>query len=449
MTLEIIILAAGQGKRMVSDQPKVLHTLAGRPLLQHVIDTAQSLSPEKIHVVCGHQRDQVKHAFADLDLNWIEQQQQLGTGHAVNQVLPKLNGASRVLILYGDVPLVSKETLQALITNCKDKSLSLLLVNVDNPSGLGRIIRDDLGKVQRIVEERDASEEQKLIKEIFTGIMCVPVDALTTWLPQLTNHNAQHEYYLTDIVSMAIRDQFSVNDLITSQRHEVAGINTRQQLADVERIYQHYQAQYWMERGVTIRDPLRFELRGKLDCASDVTIDINCIFEGQVKIGQGSEIGAHCILRNVSLGNNVIIHPYTQIEDAVIADNCSVGPFARIRPGTELAEQAKVGNFVEVKKSKIGQGSKVSHLSYIGDAIIGKDVNVGAGTITCNYDGKQKHQTVIEDGAFIGSDTQLVAPVTIGKHATIGAGATIRKNVKENSLALNDTKQKQIDDWKR
>lgn len=450
--LEVIILAAGKGSRMRSTLPKVLHTLAGKPLLQHVIERALQLESEKNHVVYGHGGEVVPKALSHFAIDWIEQREQLGTGHAVEQVMPHVDDQSTVLILYGDVPLIELDTLQQLIVMSGGSKLALLTLNLENPQGYGRIVRNGSDAIEAIVEEKDATDTQRTITEVNSGIMAVPAKALRGWLGKLESNNAQGEFYLTDVIAMAVADGVEVAGLVIDDSYQVAGINTRNQLAVLERHYQQTQAEKLMAQGVTLRDPARIDIRGALDSeikvASDVTIDINVILEGAVEIGSGCCIGANSVLRNVKLGEDVTIEPMSHLEDAVIDAQCSVGPFARIRPGTHLHPNAKVGNFVEVKKSEIGEGSKVSHLSYIGDTIMGGNVNIGAGTITCNYDGVNKHQTVIGDNAFIGSDTQLIAPVSVGTGATIGAGSTISRDAPDEQLTLTRTQQKSIK-WKR
>ncbi len=446
--LEVVILAAGKGTRMRSRLPKVLHKLADKPLLQHAIDTARSLQPHAVHIVYGHGGEAVKEAINDETLLWAEQAEQLGTGHAVEQAIGNLKGDSTVLVLYGDVPLVTSKTLKALLTHV-DGGVALLTMELSNPTGYGRIVRDGEDRVQRIVEQKDATEDELAITEVNTGILALDGSKLHGWLKRLENSNAQGEYYLTDIIAMAVADGVSVNALCTADQDEVAGVNDRVQLAHLERVYQQRQSERLMRAGVTLLDPNRFDLRGSVECGEDVIIDTNVILSGEVKLGNGVSIGSGCVLRNVSIGDGVEIAPMSVLEDAVIADGCNIGPFARIRPGTELAAGARIGNFVEVKNSQIGEGSKVNHLSYIGDTTMGSGVNIGAGTITCNYDGANKHRTVIGDNAFIGSDSQLVAPVCIGEGATVGAGATITRDVNDNELSLTRTPQKGIKGWKR
>jgi len=450
--LEVIILAAGKGSRMRSTLPKVLHSLAGRPLLQHVIERALQLESKKSHVVYGHGGDAVPKALSLFEIDWVEQSQQLGTGHAVEQVMPHVDDSSTVLILYGDVPLIELVTLQQLIEMSGGTRLALLTLKLENPQGYGRIVRGSDNAIEAIVEERDASDAECAICEVNSGIMALPAKALRGWLSRLESNNAQGEFYLTDVIAMAVADGVEVAGLVIDDSYQVAGINTRSQLAALERHYQLKLAERLMEQGVTLRDPARIDIRGELgeqiNIASDVSIDINVILEGMVEIGSGSVINANCVLRNVKIGRDVTIEPMSHITDAVIDDRCSVGPFARIRPGTHMHPGAKVGNFVEVKKSDIGEDSKVSHLSYIGDTRMGSNVNIGAGTITCNYDGVNKHQTIIGDNAFIGSDTQLIAPVTVGAGATIGAGSSISRDAPDGQLTLTRAQQKSIK-WQR
>ena len=446
--LNIIILAAGQGTRMKSALPKVLHPLAGQPLLQHVINTSKELKARQINVVYGHGGEQVKKTIDDSTINWVLQQEQLGTGHAVDQVSEHLQDNDLVLILYGDVPLIHLDTLADLLKQASE-GIALLTVHLDNPQGYGRIVRDKSGKVINITEEKDASDEIKKIHEVNTGILAVKADLLKGWLKQLDNANAQQEYYLTDIITMAVNDNCTVHTARPDNEFEVMGVNNRLQLAELERFYQEEMANKVMAAGITLADPARVDIRGKLDHGTDINIDINVVFEGEVKLGNNVSIGANCIIRNSVIEDNTEILPMSIIDHSVVGKGSRVGPFARLRPEAELAENTHIGNFVEVKKSHIGEGSKVNHLTYIGDSIVGKDVNIGAGTITCNYDGANKHQTVIEDNVFVGSATQLVAPVKIGKNATIGAGSTITTDVKDGELALTRVKQKSIRGWKR
>jgi bifunctional UDP-N-acetylglucosamine pyrophosphorylase/glucosamine-1-phosphate N-acetyltransferase len=448
--LNIIILAAGLGKRMYSALPKVLHLLAGKSLLSHVLDTANALSPQKVCVVYGHGNETVPDAIGNNQLIWVKQEPQLGTGHALMQALPHLDKKGMTLVLYGDVPLIRLETLQNLITAASAEKLALLTVELDEPTGYGRIIRDaETDNILAIVEEKDTSIDQRKICEINTGIMAVPNVNLHEWLPKLENKNVQKEYYLTDIVAMAVKAGEKVEAAHPSDAREILGVNSKVQLAALERTYQENFANKLLEQGVTLADPSRIDIRGQLDCGKDVEIDINCIFEGVVKIGDGVRIGAHSILKNVKVETGTTIFPFSLIENADIGKNCRIGPFSRIRPGTSLANEVHIGNFVEVKNSSINTGSKVNHLSYIGDTTVGKKVNVGAGTITCNYDGANKFQTIIEDNVFIGSDTQLIAPVKITKGSTIGAGSTITRNTPPEELTLSRAKQVSITGWKR
>ena len=449
MNLTTIILAAGKGTRMRSQLPKVLHSIGYKSLLRHVYDLSIGLENNVIHIVIGHGAEQVKKTLADLSVNWIEQTQQLGTGHAVQQVSDQIDDNSMVLILYGDVPLLQAETLQMLLSKTNEKTLALLTVNLANPTGYGRIVRDNSGKVLRIVEEKDATETEKKITEGNTGILAVQGKALKKWLLQLGNNNAQGEYYLTDIIALAVADGFEIATSSPQNEDEVLGVNDKLQLAHLERVYQLQQSQNVMREGVTLRDPNRFDLRGTLEIGQDVEIDVNVIFEGKNRLGNNVKIGANCFIKNVTIGDDVIILANCVIENAVVGVNSRIGPFARLRPETVLASDTHIGNFVEIKKSIIGQGSKINHLSYIGDSLVGQKVNIGAGTITCNYDGINKFQTIIEDGAFIGSDTQLVAPVTIGKNATIGAGSTITKDTPNDQLTLSRSKQISLEGWQR
>lgn len=449
MNLTTIILAAGKGTRMCSQLPKVLHKIADKPLLQHVHDTAVQLENSTIHIVIGHGAELVKQTLANLQVNWVEQAEQLGTGHAVQQVSDQISDDTVALILYGDVPLLKIETLQNLLSKINEKTLALLTVNLKNSTGYGRIVRDNADKVMRIVEQKDATETEKKITEGNTGILAVQGKALKKWLSQLGNNNAQGEYYLTDIIALAVADSFEIATSSPKNEDEVLGVNDKLQLAHLERVYQLQQTQNLMQQGVTLRDPNRFDLRGTLNVGQDVEIDVNVIFEGKNCIGNNVKIGANCSIKNATIGDDVIILQNCVIENAEVGANSRIGPFARLRPETVLATDTHIGNFVEIKKSVIGQGSKVNHLSYIGDSLIGKKVNIGAGTITCNYDGVNKFQTIIEDGAFIGSDTQLVAPVTVGKNATIGAGSTITKDTPDEQLTLSRNKQVSIPTWQR
>lgn len=448
MKLSVIILAAGKGKRMQSKLPKVLHRLGGQTLLERVVHTAKQLNAD-VYVVYGFGGEEIKTRLKHLPVKWIQQQQLLGTGHAVLQVLPHIPIDHQVLVLVGDCPLVKVQTLKKLIENTQNDDVGLVTTEVDDPSGLGRILHDQTGKVLAIVEEKDASDEQRKIKEINSGIIIASAKHLKSWLPALTNHNAQAEYYLTDIIGIAAKQDIPVHSVLAESPEEVLGINDRIQLAKLERIFQKQEVEKLMLQGVTLLDPARVDLRGDIQTASDVIIDVNVILEGKIRLGENTIIGPNCYLNNVTLGNNVEIKANTVIEDAVIGNDCVIGPFARIRPETVLAEHCKVGNFVEIKKSTVGIGSKLNHLSYIGDATIGADVNIGAGTITCNYDGIRKHRTIIEDGVFIGSDSQLVAPVTVEKGAYIGSGSTITKTAPANKLTIARARQMTIDGWKK
>lgn len=449
--INVVILAAGMGKRMRSALPKVLHPLAGKPILSHVLDTARTLSPEKICVIYGYGGERVRQTVGDdSNLIWVEQAQQLGTGHAVKQALPYLEKGSATLVLFGDVPLVKSNTLEELIGKARADNLVLLTVELDNPTGYGRIVRDsETNRVQAIVEEKDALPSQKAIREINTGIMILPNMYLESWLDRLSNNNTQGEYYLTDIIAMAVDDGIQIETSNPSSEWEVVGVNDKVQLSSLERIYQQDIANKLMEQGVMLADPARLDVRGKLVCGNDVEIDVNCIFEGNVRLGDGVKVNANCILRNVVVSDGTVIHPFSMLEDTRVGENCRVGPYARIRPGTQLDDVVHVGNFVEIKNSRIASGSKVNHLSYIGDTEMGKQVNIGAGTITCNYDGAFKYRTIIEDNVFIGSDSQLIAPVTVAKGSTIGAGSTITRDTPEGQLTLSRVKQISIAHWKR
>lgn len=448
MNLGVVILAAGQGTRMKSAAPKVLHRLAGKPLLGHVIDCARALDPAEIVVVYGHGGDQVRAAFADQpDLRWAEQAPQLGTGHAVAQAMPALDAAGQVLVLYGDVPLTRADTLRDLVA-ATAQGFGLLTMCLPDPTGYGRIVRNAGGRVQRIVEQKDASAEERTIDEVNTGIMCLPREALSRWLAGLSNRNAQGEYYLTDVLEMAVAEGYDIQVCQPAAPIEAEGVNNRVQLATLERAYQRRVAEQLMLDGVTLRDPARLDVRGRITHGRDCEIDVNVLLEGEVTLGDDVRIGAHCVLRNVVIGDGVEILEHCILEDARVGVGSRIGPFARLRPGAELVGHAHVGNFVEIKKSLIGEGSKVNHLSYIGDSEIGAGVNVGAGTITCNYDGANKHKTVIGDRAFIGSNSALVAPVTIGAGATIGAGSVITKPAPDDQLTLSRARQVSLQ-WQR
>ena len=446
--MNVVILAAGQGKRMHSDLPKVLHQLAGMPLLAHVITAARALKPTRIVVVYGHGGERVREAFAaDADVAWVRQEPQLGTGHAVMQAVPLLDDTAPTLVLYGDVPLIRPVTLQRLI-GAAGEGVGLLTVELDDPDGYGRIVRSR-GKVTRIVEHKDATDKQLEIREINTGIMVLPTARLKAWLTALKNNNAQKEYYLTDVIAAAVKSRVAVGTAGSDIDWETTGVNSKAQLAELERIYQFEVADMLMEKGVTLSDPSRIDVRGRLTFGRDVAIDINCVFEGDVTLGDGVTIGPQCVLKNVRVAAGTRIEAFCHFEDAVIGANCRLGPYARIRPGSKLAEGVHIGNFTEVKNSDIGAGSKANHLSYIGDSTVGRNVNVGAGTITCNYDGVNKHRTVIEDDVFIGSDTQLVAPVRVGRGATLGAGTTLTRDAPPDQLTISRAKQVSIPGWKR
>ncbi len=447
--MEIIILAAGQGTRMRSALPKVLHPLGGAPLLQHVINTARALQADAIHVVYGHGGDRVRTVLSDAPVQWVEQAEQLGTGHAVAQALPAIADDQTVLILYGDVPLISADTLGALAAPAMQGDLGLLTALLDNPFGYGRILRDDTGRVTGIVEEKDASEPQREIREVNTGFLAANADRLKQWVAQLGTGNAQGEYYLTDVIGLAAQAGVAIHTLQPSSLFEVLGVNDRVQLAALERHYQFQQAETLMRAGITVRDPSRIDVRGKLAMGRDSMVDVNVVFEGEVDIGERVRIGPNCFIRDSRIADDVMIHANCVIEEADIGADSRIGPFARLRPDTRLAEQVHVGNFVEIKKSEVARGSKINHLSYVGDTTIGSRVNIGAGTITCNYDGANKHRTIIGDDVFIGSDTQLVAPVTVGDGATIGAGSTITRDAPPGELTLSRGKQETRKGWKR
>jgi bifunctional UDP-N-acetylglucosamine pyrophosphorylase/glucosamine-1-phosphate N-acetyltransferase len=447
--VNIVILAAGLGKRMHSDTPKVLHRLAGRALLSHVIDTAKRLSPSVICVVYGHGGEAVRKTLGENGAVWVMQEPQLGTGHAVMQAAPHLNERWPTLVLYGDVPLIRPDTLKRLIETA-GKGLGLLTATLDDPSGYGRIIRNGK-RVVRIVEEKDATARQRALREVNTGTVVAPTKKLKDWLGRLENRNAKKEYYLTDIVAFAAKERVPVTASQAGAAWETLGVNSRGQLAELERIYQRNLVQALMEQGVALADPARCDVRGTLACGRDVALDVNCVFEGDVKLGDGVSIGANCVLKSVVIAGGTRVEPFCHLEDADIGANCSIGPYARIRPGarTRLGANVHLGNFVEVKASSIGAGSKANHLSYIGDTEVGSNVNIGAGTIVCNYDGANKHRTVIEDDVFIGSDTQLVAPVRVGRGATLGAGTTLTKDAPPGELTISRAKQMVIPGWKR
>ena len=453
MRADIVILAAGQGSRMKSSLPKVLHPIAGKPMLEHVILSAQQtqkvIGKGEIHVVIGHGAEKVKDALGHYDLNWVEQTEQLGTGHAVQQAVPGCKDADVVLVLYGDVPLIRASTLQSLVAASNGERLGLLTINLSNPSGYGRIVRDGFGNVQAIVEDKDSTPEQLSINEVNTGIMAIPGSKLGDWVMGLGNDNAQHEYYLTDVVAKAVLEGTPVVHVQPQKATEVEGVNSRVQLTELERSLQKDLATSLMTSGVTIVDPSRLDVRGDIKTGKDIFLDINVVLEGEVELADNVTIEPGCIIRNSKIGEGAVIKAHSVLENAVVAADCEVGPFARLRPGANLAEKARVGNFVEIKKSNVGAGSKVNHLSYVGDAEIGADVNVGAGVVTCNYDGVNKHQTTIGDNAFIGTNSSLVAPVSVGAGATTGAGSVVTKTVEDNQLAVGRARQRNIDNWER
>jgi bifunctional UDP-N-acetylglucosamine pyrophosphorylase/glucosamine-1-phosphate N-acetyltransferase len=445
--VNVVILAAGQGKRMHSDLPKVLHRLAGRPLLTHVLDCARALGPARIVVVYGYGGEAVREAIGDATLAWIKQEPQLGTGHALQQALPALAQSAHTLVLYGDVPLTRAETLRQLVAAAAD-GVAMLTVELNDPSGYGRIVREG-GAVKRIVEEKDASPAERAIREVNTGIMALPTTRLAGWLSSLRNDNAQREYYLTDVVALAVKQGVPVRAIQPGALWETLGVNSKGQLAELERAHQRLVAGRLLDAGVSLADPARIDVRGRLECGRDVAIDVNCVFEGDVLLGDRVSVGAHCVLRNVRIDADTRIEPFCHLEEADIGRSCRIGPYARLRPGARLAEDVHVGNFVEVKASTIGAGSKANHLAYIGDTEVGRNVNVGAGTITCNYDGANKHRTIIEDDVFIGSDTQLVAPVRVGRGATLGAGTTLTEDAPPGQLTISRVRQLSIPAWKR
>jgi bifunctional UDP-N-acetylglucosamine pyrophosphorylase/glucosamine-1-phosphate N-acetyltransferase len=442
----VVILAAGKGTRMKSALPKVLHTLAGRPLLAHVLASARALNAERVVVVDGHGSESVRKAFASDDIVFVTQEPQLGTGHAVQQAAPHLLPHGNTLILYGDVPLTSVTTLARVVDT---KGLRILTADLPDPTGYGRIVRDNDGRITAIVEHKDANKTQLALLEINSGILCAPTASLKKWLARLTNNNAQREYYLTDIVSMALADGVPVDATQPDSPWEIHGINSRDQLAYLERVHQLESARRLMSDGVMLADPWRFDVRGELTCGQDVSIDVNCVFEGTVRLADNVQVQSHCVLKDVTVGRGTVIAPFSHLDNVQAGENCRIGPYARLRPGTQLANETHVGNFVEIKNASLDERSKANHLAYLGDATIGKDVNIGAGTITCNYDGANKHRTIIEDNAFIGSDSQLVAPVTVGRGATIGAGSTVTKDAPADSLTVSRAKQVSIAGWAR
>jgi len=446
--LSVVILAAGKGTRMYSDLPKVLHKIAGKPMVKHVIDTAKQLNAAQIHLIYGHGADLLKQRLADEPVNWVFQAEQLGTGHAMQQAAPFFADDENILMLYGDAPLITTETLQKLIAAKPENGIALLTVNLENPTGYGRIIRQD-GNVTAIVEQKDANAEQLKITEVNTGVMVSDGASFKKWLARLDNNNAQGEYYMTDVIGLANQDGFKVVAVQATDMMEVEGANNRLQMAALERYFQRKQAQKLLLAGVSLTDPERFDLRGELEHGKDVEIDINVIIEGNVRLGNRVKIGAGCVLKNVEIADDVEIKPYSVLENAVVGEKAAIGPFSRLRPGAELAAETHVGNFVEIKQAKVGKGSKVNHLTYIGDAEIGRDCNIGAGVITCNYDGANKFKTVIGDNVFVGSDSQLIAPVTIADNVTVAAGATVTDNVEAGALVISRVRQRHIPNWKR
>jgi len=449
--MNIVILAAGMGKRMQSALPKVLHPLAGKPLLAHVIDTARQLSPTRLCIIYGHGGDQVPQSMQAADLSFAKQEPQLGTGHAVAQAVPQLDDNAPTLILYGDVPLTTAASLQRLLDTAGTEKLGILTVDLDDPTGYGRIVRDHEhgGNIVRIVEQKDASESEKAIREVNTGIMVAPTAALKTWLANLSNNNAQGEYYLTDIVAAAVKDGVPVVSAQPDHIWETHGVNSKVQLAELERVHQRNLANRLLEQGVTLADPARIDIRGTLTCGRDVSIDVGCVFEGDVTLADGVRIDAYCVISASRIGAQAHVRPYSHFEQAVVGPECIIGPYARLRPGTVLAEDVHIGNFVEVKNSEIAAHSKANHLTYVGDSTVGSRVNIGAGTITCNYDGVNKSRTIIEDDVFVGSATQLIAPIRVGKGATLGAGTTLTKDAPADKLTVSRAKQITVDSWQR
>jgi bifunctional UDP-N-acetylglucosamine pyrophosphorylase/glucosamine-1-phosphate N-acetyltransferase len=447
MPIEVVVLAAGLGKRMRSDLPKVLHPLAGRPLLGHVLAAVRALAPRRIFIVHGYGADAVHAAFPDSDIEWVLQREQLGTGHAVQQAAAHLKSDADVLLLYGDVPLISPATLRQLVASAGD-GLALLSAELADPAGYGRVVRDAAGRVARIVEQRDASPVEAAIREVNAGFYALPARRLLPWLNKLRNDNAQKEYYLTDLVALAVAEGIAVSAVKAAHWMEAAGVNSKRELAELERQHQKAQAEKLMEAGVTLADPARIDVRGELACGRDVAIDVNCVFEGKVSLGDGVRVGPNCVLRNVSVKKETQILAFSLLEDSSIGERCRIGPYARLRPGAELAEDVHVGNFVEVKASRLGAGAKANHLAYIGDSEVGARSNIGAGTITCNYDGVAKHRTIIEDDCFIGSDATLVAPLRIAKGSYVGAGSTITKDTPAGQLTVARAKQVSIPSWK-
>ncbi len=448
--MNIVVLAAGQGSRMRSEIPKVLHRLGGRPLLAYVLDTARALDSKNINVVYGYGGETVPKGMQTEGhgVTWVKQDQQMGTGHALMQALPHLDERMPTLVLYGDVPLIGVDTLRKLAAASGDDGLGILTVNLENPSGYGRIVRN-AGNIVGIVEEKDANESERMITEVNTGIMIAPTSRLNIWLSRLSDDNSQREYYLTDVVAMAAKEGVEIGSAQPANSWETSGVNSKAQLAELERLRRSQEAQMLMDKGVTLLDPARIDIRGKLTCGRDCEIDVNCVFEGDVVLADRVSIGPNCILRDVNVASGTRIEAFCHLDGAQIGANCRIGPYARLRPGTFLAKEVHIGNFVEVKNSNIGEGSKANHLSYVGDSDVGRNVNVGAGTITCNYDGVNKHRTVIEDDVFIGSDTQLVAPVRVGKGATIGAGTTLTQDAPAGRLTLSRPRQTTIANWLR
>ncbi|MDP6198003.1 MAG: bifunctional UDP-N-acetylglucosamine diphosphorylase/glucosamine-1-phosphate N-acetyltransferase GlmU [Porticoccaceae bacterium] len=446
---DIVILAAGKGTRMQSALPKVLHPLAGRPLLEHVLTSADSIANGNKIIVTGHGADQVEQAVAQCGAVFVQQTEQLGTAHAVQMALPHLRSEANVLILYGDVPLISPETISNILGAVDKNHIALLTISLDDPTGYGRIIRNGAGEIESIVEQKDASAEQLDIKEINTGVLALGAEQLHAWLPQINNNNAQGEYYLTDLIAIARSNGFHINSIHPSSSHEIEGVNNRQQLSRLERAYQLAQAEALMLSGTTLADPKRFDQRGTITAGTDNSIDVNCVFEGDVVLGSGVSIGPNCHISDSTIGDGVEIKANSVIESAIVGNGAIVGPFARLRPGTKLGNNTKVGNFVETKKALVGDGSKINHLSYVGDATLGQGVNIGAGTITCNYDGVNKHTTDIGNDAFIGSNSTLIAPVSVGDKGFVAAGTSVSKDVPEDSLAVGRAKQRNISGWKR
>ncbi|OOF61787.1 bifunctional UDP-N-acetylglucosamine diphosphorylase/glucosamine-1-phosphate N-acetyltransferase GlmU [Rodentibacter pneumotropicus] len=447
-TISAVILAAGKGTRMYSNLPKVLHTVAGKPMVKHVIDTANSLGAENVHLIYGHGSELMRERLANEKVNWVLQTEQLGTAHAVQQAAPFFKDNEDIVVLYGDAPLITKETLEKLIAAKPENGIALLTVQLDNPTGYGRIIREN-GQVAAIVEQKDANAEQLKIQEVNTGVMVSDGASFKKWLARVGNNNAQGEYYLTDLIALANQDGCQVVAVQATDMMEVEGANNRLQLSALERYYQRKQAERLLLEGVMLADPERFDLRGTLEHGKDVEIDTNVIIEGEVRLGNRVKIGTGCVLKNVVIGDDVEVKPYSVLEDATIGEKAAIGPFSRLRPGAELAAETHVGNFVEIKKSLVGKGSKVNHLTYVGDSEIGSNCNIGAGVITCNYDGANKFKTIIGDNVFVGSDTQLVAPVTVEDGATIGAGSTITRNVGKDELVITRVPQRHIQNWQR